>query len=184
MSTICITGHPGTGKSTLLHKLSELGYVAYGIDEEKAASYYDLRTGALSTDIPIGSNRNIEWRKTNVWKINMDKVRSLSLASGTAPTFIFCNGHNIEDVWNYCDEVIILTLNDEDTRIRLTTRTSNSFGSHPGELELAEQMSKTIYEKSNNYKSKKTHYIDTKQNVDDIVAEILDITSKSSKLVH
>lgn len=180
MSIISITGHPGTGKSTILKKLSELGYVAYGVDEEKAASYSDLNTNQPTVDIPIGVNRNMEWRKANVWRINMDIVRSLSLASGSQPTFIFCNGQNVEDVWDYSDKVIILTLSNEETRERLTTRTSNSFGSHPGELELAEQMSKTIYEKSKEYTDKNIYYIDTTKRLNDIVDEILSISNKSS----
>ncbi|MBC7459610.1 AAA family ATPase [Candidatus Saccharibacteria bacterium] len=180
MSIISITGHPGTGKSTILKKLFKLGYVAYGVDEEKAASYSDLNTNQPTVDIPIGVNRNMEWRKANVWRINMDIVRSLSLASGSQPTFIFCNGQNVEDVWDYSDKVIILTLSNEETRERLTTRTSNSFGSHPGELELAEQMSKTIYEKSKEYTDKNIYYIDTTKRLNDIVDEILSISNKSS----
>ena len=188
MSIICITGHPGTGKSTILQVLTKLGYVAYGIDEEKAASYYDLNTDAPSVSIPLGIDRNLEWRNTNVWMIDINKVRSLPLAKGSSHTFIFCNGYNVEDVWNYCDEVIILTLNDEDTRLRLTSRTSNSFGSHPGELELAEQMGRVIYDKSKKYPQNKIHYINTAQNLDDIVNEILGIANKDSakytKLAH
>jgi len=115
MSLICISGHQGTGKSTILKELAKLGYTAYGLDEEKVAGYFNLITNAPSETIPQGLDRNLEWRKDNVWYVDINKVHTLAVAKDDTPTFYLGYASNIEDLWDMCDEIIILQLDDETT---------------------------------------------------------------------
>lgn len=184
MSLICISGHQGTGKSTILKELISLGQIAYGLDENKVAGYYDLAKDMPSVNIPQGLNRNLEWRKNNVWRVDMSKVHTLAVAKDNKPTFYLGYASNVEDLWDICDEIIILQLNDETTVERLWYRTDNSFGKHPGELQLAIENSKKIYIKAESYSKHPVHFIDASLDIQSIVLEIIRISDKSPKLVH
>lgn len=81
MSLICITGHQGTGKSTLLLELRKAGLLAYGIDEENLAGYFNIEANRPSERIPEGMERNLDWRKTNKWRVDMNKVSDYSAPS-------------------------------------------------------------------------------------------------------
>ncbi|MES2630823.1 MAG: AAA family ATPase [Patescibacteria group bacterium] len=177
MSLICITGHQGTGKSTLLNELRKQGFVAYGLDEEKVAGYFNLTTNAPSINVPQGLNRNPEWRKENVWHVDVAKVRNLAVALDGKPTFYLGYAVNIEDLWDISDEIIILQLNDDITKSRLEQRTSNSFGKHPGELELAITNSDVIYKKAISYAKHPVHFVDASLNTQDIASKIIKLTS-------
>lgn len=176
MSLICITGHQGTGKSTLLNKVKELGYTAIGLDEEKLAGYFDVERGTESLNIPTGLDRNLSWRKNNVWKVDVNKIRQLELPSDE-PVFIFGYAVNIEDVWDVCDVIIVLQLDKEVTAQRLINRTNNSFGKHPGEIELAIKNSHTIDAKAKKYIEHPVHYINATIDTDRLAAEIIKISS-------
>jgi hypothetical protein len=170
----------GHRKSNLeRRRMSGLGYITYGIDEEKSAFYYDITTHQPSLHIPTGLDRNVQWRQTNIWKVDIDTVRLFLANINGSPIFIFGNGDNIEDVWDLSNEIIVLTLNTEDTHLRLTNRTSNSFESHPGELDLAEQMGQAIFEKSQKCDSHKVHYVDGGQSIDAVMKDILRIEIQS-----
>lgn len=177
MSLICITGHQGTGKSTILNQLHTLGVTAYGLDEEKVAGYFNLVTGAASQNIPQGLDRNLDWRKDNVWQVDIEKVRKLVSSSDNNPTYYIGYATNIEDLWDICDQIIILKLDDNTTRDRLKNRKNNSFGKHPGELELAILNSKQISNKANSYKKHPVYYVDAASSVEDVASHILKITS-------
>ncbi len=183
MSLICVSGHQGTGKSTILKELTTQGYTAYGLDEENAAGYFSLISNAPSSDIPQGLDRNLEWRKNNVWYVDIDKVRTLTAAEDDKPIYYLGYASNIEDLWDICDEIVILQLDDETTIERLKRRTDNSFGKHPGELELALENSKAIYNKAKTYSRHPVHLMDASLGVQDIVSNILTVSNKGSKLV-
>lgn len=179
MSLICISGHQGTGKSTILKELVKLGYTAYGLDEERVAGYFNISSNAPSENIPQGLDRNLEWRKDNVWRVDMSKVRTLSAAKDSKPTFYIGYASNIEDLWEICDEIILLQLDDKTTIERLQQRSTNSFGKHPGELQLAIENGITIYNKAKSYKRSNVHFIDASLNINNIVSEVVEISHKS-----
>ncbi|RZK66033.1 MAG: hypothetical protein EOO85_27410 [Pedobacter sp.] len=184
MSLICISGHQGTGKSTILNELAKLGYIAYGLDEEKVAGYFNTRLNNASTHIPQGLDRNLEWRKDNVWRVDINKLRALSVAKDNKPTFYCGYASNIEELWDICDEIIILQLSDDATLERLQQRTNNSFGKHPGELELATANSKIIDKKAKAYKNHRLHFIDGSLDVQSVVSKIIEITDKNSEFIR
>ncbi len=184
MSLICISGHQGTGKSTILKELTRLGFTAYGLDETKVAGYYNLLSDSPSVNIPQGLDRNLEWRKDNVWCVDMNKVRTLVTTKDDKSTFYLGYAANIEDLWDICDQIIILQLDDKTTIERLQHRTDNSFGKHPGELELALENSKAVLNKAQTYTQHPVHFIDASLEVQDITSNILKIIDNSSNLVQ
>lgn len=184
MTLICVTGHQGTGKSTLMHEVSRRGYLAYGLDEEKIAGYFDTELNAPSTNIPTGPDRNPEWRRHTVWKADLNKLDALRCAPDNEPTFIFGNAVNIEEIWKLSAAVIVLQLDDNLTRRRLLDRTNNNFGKHPGEIELAFETSRVISGKAEAYSLSKVHYLDSTLDVAELASSIIDIGIKNSKLVN
>jgi len=79
-------------------------------------------------------------------------------------------------LWNICNEIVILELNDDTTINRLQNRSNNSFGKHPGELELAIDNSKIIHEKATVHKNHNVHFIDGSMSVQDIIFKILELS--------
>lgn len=181
MSLICISGHQGTGKSTILNELVKLGYTAYGLDEERVAGYFDTSTNSPSTYIPMGIDRNLEWRKHNVWRLDINKLRALSVANGSKPTFYCGYASNIEELWDICDDIIVLQLSDDETIKRLKQRTDNSFGKHPGELQLAIENSKTLRSKTDTYPRGDVRCIDASLDINDVVSKVIENSDKRSK---
>jgi hypothetical protein len=184
MTLICVTGHQGTGKSTLMNEVRNRGYLTYGLDEEKIAGYFDIERNTPSLIIPTGLDRNLEWRKSNVWKANLDKLNALKFAPDSEPTFIFGNAVNIEEIWQSSAAVIVLQLDDDTTRHRLINRTNNMFGKHPGEIELALKTSQVISNKAKAHSSSNVHYLDSSSDVSELATAIINIGIKSSILVH
>ncbi len=113
-----------------------------------------------------------------MWYVDINKVHTLAVAKDDTPTFYLGYASNIEDLWDMCDEIIILQLDDETTIKRLQHRTDNSFGKHPGELQLAIENSKTIYSKAKSYTQKPIHIIDASSDIQDIVLEIVKISNR------
>lgn len=184
MTLICVTGHQGTGKSTLMNEVSERGYLTYGLDEEKIAGYFDTELNTPSVNIPTGLDRNLEWRKHTVWKADLNKLRTLKLAPDNEPTFIFGNAVNIEEIWRLSAAVIVLQLDDDTTRQRLLNRTNNNYGKHPGEIELALETSRVIRNKAKAYSSVEVYYLDSILDISNLATTIIEIGIKSSKLVY
>ena len=122
-TSVLITAVSGTGKSTVCKALEKSGYTAYDI--ESIPGLYELvdeKTG----DIITGTMNQI---KEGVdWNCKMHELQTL-LASQLDGTVFYCGGmSNTEEVWNYFDKVLILTVSDSTTEKRLSTRDSTEFG--------------------------------------------------------
>lgn len=120
--SILITAVSGTGKSTVCKALRSKGYDS--IDIESIDGLYELvsETGEV---IP----GNMEQISEGIdWNCNKSKLQKLVKSQISELTF-YCGGmSNTDDIWELFDSVIVLTVSDETTVKRLSTRQTGEFG--------------------------------------------------------
>ncbi len=112
MKRVLLTGMSGVGKSTLVGRLSELGYRAYDVDDEG---------WTLPSD-----DGGRSWREDVV-------ERLLSERSGPALFLSGCSESQVR-FYPHFDAVVLLSAPPSVLRRRLRTRTNNPYGKRPDEL--------------------------------------------------
>jgi hypothetical protein len=123
-TSVLITAVAGTGKTTLCGVLQRLGYYAH--DLESMNGLYDLIDAETGKIMP-GSMDQI--KEGLYWYCNKEKLQHI-VDSETAELTLYCGGMaNTEDVWDVFNTVIALTVSDETTARRLSTRSPGEFGS-------------------------------------------------------
>lgn len=110
MTTVLLTGMSGTGKSTVLARLRDLGHAAVDIDDD----------GLLDE-----SGEEALWDEDAVERVLETSPRPLFLAGCAA---------NQGRFYPHLTHVVLLSAPAEVVRERLATRTTNPFGTRPGEL--------------------------------------------------
>lgn len=121
---VLVTAVSGTGKSTVCNALLNKGFDS--VDMESVSGLYELvdeKTGEIITG-------NLEQISEGVdWNCNKLKLKELLEAQISELTF-YCGGmSNTDEVWNAFDAVVVLTVSDESTVKRLSTRQPGEFGS-------------------------------------------------------
>ena len=123
-TSVLITAVSGTGKSTVCKALQVLGHNA--LDIESVNGLYELVDEETNEVIPGDLNQINE--SVN-WNCNKTKLKELIDSQDNDFTF-YCGGmSNTDDVWDAFDLVVILTVSDQTTEQRLSTRVSGEFGS-------------------------------------------------------
>lgn len=123
-TSILITAVAGTGKSTTCKALQQLGRDA--LDIESIAGLYELVDEKTGQPIPGGLDQIKDGVAWNCNKARLSKV----LAAQAAEQTFYCGGMaNTEEVWDVFDVVIVLTVSDDTTTKRLSTRQPGEFGS-------------------------------------------------------
>ena len=122
--SILITAVSGTGKSTVCKALQVMGYDA--IDIESIDGLYELVNEKTGEVVP----GNLEQISEGVdWNCNKPRLEKLVESQISELTF-YCGGmSNTFDVFDVFDVVIMLTISDEATIKRLSTRQTGEFGS-------------------------------------------------------
>jgi len=110
VTTVLLTGMSGTGKSTVVARLRELGYAAVDLDDD----------GLLDA-----SGAEALWVEEGVREVLATAPRPLFLAGCAANQVAF---------YPDLDHVILLSASADVIRERLASRTNNPFGKAPGEL--------------------------------------------------
>ena len=155
---ILITGASGTGKSTVIERLSTLGYPAIDAD----APGYSMEI-AVSEDklTGLGPGRDWVWRAAAI-RSALDRRDPLLFLSGCSP--------NQGDFYPAFTHIILLTAPPALVRERLGTRTTNAFGKDPDELARALALQAEIEPL---LRRSATHVIDTRLALDEVVEEVL-----------
>jgi len=175
MPLIYITGAPGSGKTTVLQNLRNLGYEAYGTDEHGFSHWVSRQTGAVV--IPPQQFDINAWSQAHEWVFNTEAIAALKDQSDqtypVSTTYLCGIAGSAGAVWRYFDRVIVLTVKEEVLGQRVLTRTNNRFGKTPGELKIAlEWQDKHV----KGYRDHGARIIDTtKMTPEEVVAAILHI---------
>jgi hypothetical protein len=135
VALIWVTGNSGVGKSTVCQALKRRGYMAIDADWEGYSHWADRTSGQIVADPPYPPPAG--WLDRYGWRIAREKVEALA-ARAAETTVFFCGSvENDDEVKELFDVVICLVVDDETLTGRLTSRTTNAFGSHPEELAAA-----------------------------------------------
>ena len=112
-----ITGIAGTGKTSVCNKLKERGYNTYDIDEG-LCSWINKESGKHADWNPdVGS----EWVEKHQWICDIEELEKI--LSKDAVTIVCGIASNSLEMLPYFDKVILLTLEDELLKKRLSART-------------------------------------------------------------
>lgn len=148
MTRVFITGMSGTGTSTVIRRLIDLGYNAVDLDEPPWSTYDD----------------------TGDWVWQEDEVRRL--LDRTDADLLFVSGcpTNQTKFYDRFDWIVLLSAPKEVIIERVLTRTSNEYGKRPGELE---EILRNLEAVEPRLRRVATFEIDTRTPVDEVVATLL-----------
>ncbi|GAF63214.1 hypothetical protein BTS2_0105 [Bacillus sp. TS-2] len=110
-SILFITGMSGTGKSTVLEKLSLMGFQTIDTD------YFNYSISVYQKE-----------RDEHEWLWDEDKIERLLKESRKTPLIISGTVSNQGKFYGYFNEVICLTSSLETILYRVSKRTNNSYG--------------------------------------------------------
>jgi len=122
---ILLTGMSGTGKSTLIHELATRGYKAIDADD-----WSEYRIAEASGE------REWLWREGTISELlDADDVDALFLGG--------CASNQVRFYAQF-DHTVLLSAPIAVLLERLATRTNNSYGKHPDELEQVRHNKQTV----------------------------------------
>lgn len=146
----------GTGKSTVIARLADLGYRAVDLDEP-AWSTYDEDDDWI-------------WREDLVRKL-LDKDRSELLFVSGCPT-------NQIKFYSDFDHIILLSAPLDVLMERLRTRTNNVYGKQPGERADVVRYVETVEPL---LRRRADHEIDTRMPLEQVVLEVLGVVDERTQ---
>ena len=159
---ILITGMSGTGKSSVTVRLADLGYVAIDVD----APGYSAEVPAPEDELTgIGPGRDWVWQEAAIRTL-LARPDLIIFLSGCSP--------NQGAFYPALTHVILLTASPALITARLSARTNNPFGKDPAELARALALQAEIEPL---LRRSATHVIDTNMPLDEVVAEVLRVSS-------
>jgi shikimate kinase len=148
---ILITGMSGVGKTTVIVALRALGFRAIDMDEPGWASFDEF-----------GHQR---WDAARLQELMGELVGELLFVSG-------CSEDQVA-FYSQFSKIILLSAPKSVIAQRLASRTDNSYGKRPAELE---EVMKNLDEIEPLLRERATHEIVTTQPVDAVVKRILEIS--------
>ncbi len=171
--SILITGVAGVGKTSLSNKLNELGYKSYDIDDVPGLFTMIHR----DTKLPIENHNNFDLEKVKImtWICDEKKLESIIKNESSPLTFYCGGGSNVYQFMKLFDKVILLTLDLETTKHRLTNRIDNDFARTP---EVQEYVMSKKDQWENEMIKRGAIAVETNKDLDLIVKEVIRIAKE------
>lgn len=122
MKRVFITGMSGTGKSTVIARLAELGHHAVDTDSDE---YFELVEPDEAVRARFGGAKDRRWRADRI-AVLLDVDAPALFLSGTSS--------NQAQFYPRFDHVVLLSAPEPIVLERLRTRTTNRYAKDPAEL--------------------------------------------------
>jgi dephospho-CoA kinase len=135
MSLIYITGPTGAGKTTIKDELIKKGYIAYDTDEDDIAQHQDKYTGQQIEYPADESERTPEWRERHAFNLSKTIIKELAAKAQSQNIFVCGAASNDLELAEYFAKIICLEADDTTVKSRIETRTTNSYGRAPDEMQ-------------------------------------------------
>jgi dephospho-CoA kinase len=159
---ILLTGISGTGKSTLVGTLAELGYKAVDADSDEWSKWVEYSGNPEDFGPPVETHRDWVWRE--------DRIEDLLATEDAGILFLSGCAENMRRFLPQFDQVVLLSAPAGVIGERLSTRTNNVYGKQPHELERVlgqKQTAEPLLRAASDYE------IDTGVPLDQVVAALL-----------
>ena len=149
---VLITGMSGTGKSSVLNRLSELGYRTFDTD-----------VGALTVKVRSASGTEQLWREDQIQRVLSTNDAEVIFVGGAC--------RNQVKFYPQFDHIVLLSAPVPVLIDRLTTRSNNPYGKTPGEVAETVHLVETVEPL---LRAAATLELDTTAPLDEVVQAILD----------
>jgi dephospho-CoA kinase len=156
---VLITGMSGTGKSSVIERLAELGYKAVDTDD---GGYSEIV--ALDPTDPRSLGSSEEWR----W--NEGRIGALLDADDADVLFVSGTSSNQSMFYPRFDHIVLLSAPDALMAARMRTRTNNPYGKDPSEIARQLRLKPVV---EGWLRKAADLEIDTSASLDDVVANIV-----------
>src|SRR4051812_6844389 len=156
----------GTGKSSVIADLAARGYKAVDAGDNGLSHMVSVPEDELT-----GLDPGQDW----VWNENL--IQTLLSAGDTSVLFLGGCAPNQGKFYPQFDEVVLLCAPADAIVARLTERSNNHYGKHPGEIERTLALKQTIEPL---LRQGASHEIDTRIPLDRVVAWVLQIVGLST----
>lgn len=154
----------GTGKSTLIGELANLGYKAVDLDASEWSEWIEVEFlgDPTSGDSPVEPGRDWVWRE--------DRVRDLLSIEDADVLFVSGCAANMRKFYSQFDHIVLLTAPAGSVVERLAARTNNSYGKRPEEVARVLNLLQTIEPALRRVAG---HEVDTCGPLNQVVAKVL-----------
>jgi dephospho-CoA kinase len=159
MKRVLITGLSGTGKSTAIERLRQLGYRTFDTDYDDFAELVSWPPGSTPA-----TSESREW----VW--SEDRMRKLLASEDSDALFICGTARNQGKFYPLFDHVVLFSAPGEVMAERMATRTNNPYGKRPEEIALHLSLKETL---EPHFRRAATVEIDTRAPLDEVIAKLL-----------
>ncbi len=125
-----ITGHSGSGKSTIGRKLRERGFDA--VEGDTIARWVNKKTGTVPNEkFPT----SVRWVDEHYWEWDKEKIRELSGAATNKIVFLAGSSDHTVSFLPLFKTVFLLDITPEITIQRVMARTEHDYGKGEGQIE-------------------------------------------------
>jgi hypothetical protein len=129
-----VTGLSGTGKSSVVARLRDLGHWKVDADDDGVSGWRNHATGEIVPSPPIGK-RPTDWLDRFGWSIDVHRVQELRDSADGRVGFLFGAVENEAEILSFADVVVCLIADADTLGQRLATRRTNDFGKAPGDID-------------------------------------------------
>jgi shikimate kinase len=152
MKRVLLTGMSGTGKSTVINKLGELGY-----------KVVDTDYGGFTVEVDSGAGPERLWRD--------DRIQEVLSADDADVLFISGTSRNQMKFYPQFDHIVLLSAPAHVLVERLTTRTNNPYGKKSDEVAETLRLLQTVEPL---LRGPATLEVETSTSLDRVITAILD----------
>jgi dephospho-CoA kinase len=133
MKVFYITGMPGTGKSTVIEKLSERGAFSVDADSVKGLTHWINKNTKEKVEWHHGMSA--DWYKKHQYICYKEKLVDLINKSPKDIVVVAGLFNNRLELWDLFDKVFLLQCDEKTFFKRIIERENHDFGKHPLEKE-------------------------------------------------